>query len=257
MRSIFVALLAGAVQSAGPPVGKGPLLLQETFELTAPGDIPRGFQKTGAAEVVEGVAFSGRRSLRIAPAPNGPRRITLRGDVLRRLGGRHWGRLFFKVQLPHPEPAAGVIHSTLVAGAARSPLDQQPIEVRLVDTVLGAGRKHQWLYNVQPASRPEFGKGSGFNYWYSDQWTLAEWYVDFDTQSFRLFIDGKEIEEVAFSKGKGNFRDAEIPEVFESLSFGWNNYQQAGAGFTAWIDDIALAPERIGTRGVVPSRKKN
>src|SRR5262245_50254724 len=117
----FLYLLAPAGTSAqsddDPPVGKAPLLLQETFELTAPGQAPRGFQKQGEVGVVEGVAFSGRRSLRIEAAPTGPRRITLRGDLLKQLGGQHWGRLFFKVQTPNPVPANGVIHSTLVAGS--------------------------------------------------------------------------------------------------------------------------------------------
>ncbi len=254
-RIVALALLFGT-QAVDPPIGKAPLLLQETFELAAPGGIPKGFQKTGAVAVVEGVAFSGRRSLRIEAAADGPRRITMKGDILKALGGQHWGRLYFKVQLPHPEPANGVIHSTIVAGSARSPLDQQTIEVRPVDTVLGRDRKHQWIYNVQPSSRAEFGKGSGYTHSYPDQWTLAEWHLDHATQSFRLFINGKEIKDVAFSKGKGNFKDAEVPEVFESLSFGWNNYQQAGAGFVAWIDDIALAKDRIGARGIIPARKK-
>jgi hypothetical protein len=256
MRTVAVFLLLAAPQAVDPPIGKSPLLLQETFELTAPGDTPKGFQKTGAVSVVEGGAFSGKRCLQIEAAANGPRRITMKGDILKQLGGQHWGRLYFKVKLPHPEPANGVIHSTLVAGSAKSPIDQQEIEVRPLDTVLGKDQKHQWIYNVQPRSRPEFGKGGGYGNKYPGEWTLAEWYLDYATQSYRLFINGEEIKDIAFSKGKGNFKDAEIPEVFESLSFGWNNYQQAGAGFVAWIDDIALSKDRIGARGVIPTKKK-
>jgi hypothetical protein len=65
------------------------------------------------------------------------------------------------------------------------------------------------------------------------------------------------VTDVAFTKGAGKFDGSEIPEVFESLSFGWNNYQNAGKGFVAWIDDIALAKDRIGSRGIpVPKAKK-
>ena len=120
---------------------------------------------------------------------------------------------------------------------------------------MGPNGTHQWIYNVQPKKRPEFGKGSPYNYKYSDEWTLAEWYVDFATQSYRLFINGSEIKGVAFSKGAGNFDKAEIPEVFESLSFGWNNYQNAGKGFVAWMDDIALSKERIGNLGLAAGKK--
>ena len=238
-----------------PPLGKGKILLVEDFEATPPGQIPKGFTKTGAVSVVEDMAHSGKHSLRMDAAVNGPRRITMKGDALAALGGQHWGRLYFKVQLPAPEAENGkVIHSTLVAGSAQSPLAKDPIEVRVLDTVLGAKAMHQYIYNVQPNKRPEFGKGSSYKYKYSDEWTLAEWYVDHATQTYRLFINGVEVKEVAFTKGAGNFADSEIPEVFESLSFGWNNYQAAGKGFVAWIDDIALAKERIGNRGIPPAK---
>jgi len=77
---------------------------------------------------------------------------------------------------------------------------------------------------------------------------LSKWHVDYATQSYQLFIDGKEIPEVKLNNGAGNYTGTEIPPFFDSLSFGWNNYQSAGAGFTAWIDDIAIAHERIGGR---------
>ena len=55
----------------------------------------------------------------------------------------------------------------------------------------------------------------------------------------------------------GNFEKCEIPELFDSLSFGWNNYQKAEpTGFVSWIDDIALCKERIGERGLPPPPKK-
>lgn len=238
-----------------PPIGSAKPLLEVDFETTPVGEIPKGFTKTGAVGVVDDVAHSGKKSLRMEAAVNGPRRITMKGDAVTALGGQHWGRLYFKVQMPAPMPQGSgnfpVIHSTLVAGSAQSPLAKDPIEVRVVDTVLGPKGTHQYLYNVQPRKRPEFAKGSKYNYHYSDEWTLAEWYVDFTTQSYRFFINGEEVKDASFSKGAGNFAGAEIPEVFESLSFGWNNYQQAGPkGFVAWIDDIALSKERIGNKGI-------
>jgi hypothetical protein len=242
-----------------PPIGSGKLLLVD-FESTPVGDVPAGFTKTGAVGVVDDVAHSGRKSLRMEAATNGARRITLKSDIVAALGGEHWGRLYFKVQLPVPEPQGSskfpVIHSTLVAGSALSPLFKDPIEVRVLDTVLGPKGTHQYIYNVQPKKRPEFGKGSGYTHRYTDEWTLAEWHVDFATQTYRLFINGAEVNDVSFSKGAGNFEKAEIPEVFQSLSFGWNNYQPAGKGFVAWIDDIALGKERIGDRGLVAEAKK-
>jgi hypothetical protein len=241
-----------------------PLLLKEDFELTKDGEIPTGYSKNGAVGVVSDIAHSGQRALRMDAAINGARRITMTGPAIAALGTSHWGRLYFKVQLPHAQvnkddPKNRVIHSTLVSAKAQSPLHIDPIEVRVLDTILFASGKTNYIYNVQPKSRPEFAIGSKPDYQYTDQWTLAEWFVDYDTQTYTLFINGEEIPKASFSNGAGKFEKSEIPAVFESMSFGWNNYQQANPGFVSWIDDIALSKERIGTQGipevVKPSKK--
>ena len=244
-----------------PPLGSAKILLSENFETTPVGEIPKGFTKNGAVGVVDDVAHSGKHSLRMEAATNGARRITLKGDVVTALGGEHWGRLYFKVKMPAPLPndptkQFAVIHSTLVAGSAQSPQFKDPIEVRVLDTMIQSNGMMEYIYNVQPKKRPEFANGSGWKYKYTDEWTLAEWHVDSATQTYRLYINGEEIKGASFSKGAGNFEKAEIPAVFESLSFGWNNYQKADPGFVAWIDDIALSKERIGDRGIKGSVKK-
>jgi hypothetical protein len=239
------------------PVSKAKPIVSVDFESTAVGQVPPGFTKTGAVGVVDDVAHSGKRSLRMDAAANGPRRVTAKDpQLMAALGTSHWGRLYFKVQLPHPVPAGEgkfpVIHSTLVSGTAVSPSEKDPIEVRVLDTVMGPKGTFQWIYNVQPRKRPEFAKGGKYVNEYTDQWTLAEWYVDHDTQTYRLFVDGEEVTDVSYSKGKGKFEKAEIPAAFESLSFGWTNYQKADKGFVAWIDDVALSKERIGDQGAAP-----
>jgi hypothetical protein len=261
---VLVFSKAQAADSGGivfdSSLGSGKMLLVD-FESTPVGEVPAGFTKTGAVGVVDDVAHTGKKSLRMDAAVSGARKITLQGDILKALAGEHWGRLYFKVQLPAPLPEDTskkfpVIHSTLVSGSALSPLFKDPIEVRVLGMVMGPKGTFQYLYNVQPKKRPEFGKGTKYDYQYTDQWTLAEWHVDYATQTYQLFINGAEIKEASFSKGAGNFEKAEIPPVFESLSFGWTNYQKAGKGFVAWIDDIALAKDRIGDRGLPAGQKK-
>ena len=242
--------------SDDPPVGKGKLLFQEDFEAVAAGEIPAGTTKSGAVGVVDDVAHSGKHSLRMEAATNGPRRITTKSEALAVLGGQHWGRLYYKVQLPAPECEKGVIHSTIVSGTAQSPQHKDAIEVRPLDTILNTSGMFGYIYNVQPQKRAEFARGSESKFKYSDQWTLAEWYVAHATQTYRLFINGKEVRDAAFMKGAGNYEKSEIPEVFESMSFGWYNYQGAGSGFVAWIDDIALAKDRVGARGIVTGKPK-
>ncbi|HLY08327.1 MAG TPA: hypothetical protein VKW04_03370 [Planctomycetota bacterium] len=232
-----------------PPVGKGKLILLEDFETTAVGQVPKGYAKQGAVSVVDDVAHSGRHSLRCDAAPNGARRITLKGEILKELGGSFWGRLYFKVLTPSPDPEK--VHSTFVSAEAKSPLHQDAMETRMLGTVLGNKGTFGYLFNVQPhAKRAEFGKSGASKNTYKNEWTLAEWCVDHETQTYRLFIDGAEMKDVSFSKGAGNLEGAELPEIYESLSFGFTNYQQAGKGFTVWIDDIALSKDRVGTRGL-------
>jgi len=243
-------------QADDPPVGTGKILLLEDFETTGAGQVPKGYQKQGAVAVVDDVAHSGRHCLKCDAAPNGARKITLKGDVLKELGGSFWGRLYFKVLTPMPDPEK--VHSTFVAGAAKSPAHQDDIETRLFGTNCGNKGTYSYLFNVQPhTKRPEFGKSSASKYTYKNEWQLAEWQVDNVTQTYRLFIDGAEIKDCSFSKGAGNFEGSELPEIYESLSFGFTNYQMAGKGFTVWIDDIALAKDRVGTRGIpTPKAKK-
>jgi hypothetical protein len=258
---ILIVSLAQAAEPtsplADPPIGSGKLLLLEDFESTPVGEIPMGFTKTGAVGVVDDVAHSGKKSLRMEAAVKGGRRISLKGDAVAALGGEHWGRLYFKVQLPAPEAegTVKVIHSTLVSGLAVSPNFKDPIEVRVLGTLTGSKGTFSYLYNVQPKKRPEFAKGTKSIYHYTEEWTLAEWHVDYATQTYELFINGSLVPEASFSKGAGNFEKAEIPEVFQSLSFGWTNYQKAGKGFVAWMDDIALSKDRIGDRGIAPALK--
>jgi hypothetical protein len=256
---------ADPAPAASAPTGSAKLVINEDFESTPVGEIPKGFTKVGAVSVTEETAHSGRKCLKIEPAKNGARKITKTGPELAALGGEHWGRLYLKVKSPTPVPVipegkkSAVIHSTIVDGAATSPLAHDPINVRLVSTCVNPKGDCNWLYNVQPKKeRKEFGKSTKSTYHYSDEWTLVEWHVDNATQTFQLYMNGKEITDASFSKGAGNLEGAEIPAVFDSLSFGWTNYQAApeGQAFTAWIDDIALSKERIGSQGTATIAKK-
>jgi hypothetical protein len=248
--------LARAADPAAPPApGGGKPLLVEDFESTPVGEVPKGFTKTGAVAVTDETAHSGKKCLRMDSAVKGARKITKQGPEIAALGGEHWGRLYLKVKLPTPVPVVpegkkfAVIHSTIVEGTATSPLFHDHIAVRLFGTLAGPQGTSNYLFNVQPAKdRKEFGKGTKFIYRFTDEWMLVEWHVDHATQTYQLFLDGKEITDASFSKGAGQFEGAEIPEVFDTLSFGWTNYQPApeGQGFTAWIDDIALGKDRIG-----------
>ena len=217
-------------------------LLCEDFEAASVGTAPMGWTAHGQASVAEDQANRGKHSLKISPTNNGERRIYHPADML---GAEHWGRVYYRVQLPVPDP---FVHSTLVTFYGKGPTVGNA-EFRLVDTVKDAksggfaGGKHQFLYNVQP-NGAEFGKGGSYDYSFEDKWHCAEWHVDAADQSYHFYFDGKDV--LNFTKGAGNYSGSELPTSFSEVRLGWNNYQSAAPGFTAWFDDFALDDQRVG-----------
>jgi hypothetical protein len=226
--------------------GKGQFLLCEDFESTAVGAIPTGWTKSGNPAVADDQAARGQRSLKLPGGDKGAGRILRSATAF---GGAHYGRVFYRVSVPAPVPQSGVIHSTLVAFGGTSPTGGGDTEWRTLDTVEDSNGMHQFIYNVQP-SGAEFGKGSPYNWKYDGMWHCGEWYIDAATQTYRFYIDGSEVTQITISNGAGNFgtgdNRSEIPNSFTELRVGWVNYQSAGAGFTAWIDEVAIASSRIG-----------
>jgi|GEM_PF-6439598 len=92
--------------------------------------------------------------------------------------------------------------------------------------------------------RAELGNGSPYDYTFEDKWHCAEWHVDATNQSYQFFYDGKEV--LSFTNGAGVYKDSELPNAFAEVRLGWNNYQSAPPGFTAWLDDFALDDQRVG-----------
>lgn len=249
---------SGTMQPAS--CASGTYLLCEDFEGTAVGQIPAGWNTLGEpVAVTDTHAVSGTHSLECGPQNDGARRIWRDTSSL---PTTHWGRVRFKVKLPVPD---AFVHSTIVEFKGTSPIDGAHPDYRVVDTVKeqiqgftnnGDGNHYQFLYNVQPyADRGETGRGGGYDRKFDDQWHCAEWYIDSAEQAYRFFFDGEELEELAIHNGSGVYDGphegqdeddtTEIPDVFDEVSVGWTNYQSAPPGFTAWIDDFAIATERV------------
>jgi hypothetical protein len=247
----------GAGGASAKSCANGGYLVCEDFEATEVGQIPSGWTRLGPADkvgVAEDQAVSGKRSLKLGAMDSGQRRMANPGAAL---GAAHWGRIRFKVQTPVTD---AFVHSTLVAGAGTGP-SKGEVEVRLVDTVKAAKADtpgwcsdkqtttncFQLLYNVQPTSSGEFGKGGPYGWTFDDKWHCAEWHVDSTKQSYELFYDGARVDDVSFENGAGKYDNSEIPSAFSELRIGWNNYQSAtNPGFTAWIDDVVLDEQRVG-----------
>lgn len=239
--------------SAGQATGGSPsssgcsarsYLLCEDFESTAVGSTPQGWTRHGdLAAVSDDAAKRGAHSLKLGPSAASERRI-YHGAAL--LGAAHWGRIFYKVKQPVPD---AFVHSTLVSFTGKAP-QRGAAEFRVIDTVKQAvdtrdvGSLHQYLYNVQVTGGSEFSREGPYDQKFEEAWRCVEYHIDAATQSYELYIDGKQ--EIAFKDGAGNYAKSDIPSAFAELRVGWVNYQQAAPGFTAWIDELAFDDQRIG-----------
>jgi len=220
-------------------------LLCLDFEDTPVGEIPEGWVRNGdLVSVQDDFAHLGTHALRTDAQPNWRRRIEHDASMI---GSAHWGRVFYRVQLPIP--VADLVHSTHVSFVGVGPTVGEA-EYRYFDTVKagadaqGIEDRIQYIFNVQPDG-PEFAQGTGWlERYYEDTWHCAEWHVDAADQSFTFWDDGEEM--FTFTNGPGNYQDSEIPDSYSIVTLGWTNYQDAAPGFVAWYDDFALDDERIG-----------
>lgn len=240
-----------AGQDAGPlpsDCSGGGYLICEDFEDTALGEVPEGWSKFGdPVGVADDQAVSGTKSLKMSESSDW-RRMQRDGSSL---PTTHWGRIRYRVDADVPDPLE---HSTMVSFIGDSPANDSQVWVRVVDTVKepiegwggdGNGNHYQYLYNVQRIGvEEEFGKGGPYESKFDGEWHCVEWYISSATQAYRFFADGDEIEDMAFENGAGVYENSEIPTTFDEVHVGWVTYQ--GGTFTAWIDDLAIATQRVG-----------
>lgn len=232
----------GGGKGSGSCAGRD-LLICEDFEDTDVGEIPSGWTQHGNAGVADDDAHGGSRSLKVEPEDSGERRIYHDATLL---GSAHWGRIFYKVELPVPD---AFVHSTMVSLIGDGPMngrsDYRPIDtVKQDKNTRDVGSRHNWIYNVQIIGEGEFGRETSYDYTFDGMWHCAEYHIQASNQSFTFYWDGEQ--KLTFEDGAGNYDRSDIPDVFDELRVGWNNYQSASPGFTVWIDDIAFDDERIG-----------
>jgi hypothetical protein len=240
---------AGAAGGSGGTSGSAgcdasAYLICEDFERTAVGDVPDGWTRHGEeASVADDEVHRGARALKLGPIPFWERRIYHDASSL---GSAHWGRIYYKVQLPVPE---AFVHSTLVSFSGVGP-ETGPGDFRTIDIIKQAvdtpdvGSRHNFAYNVQPDDGSEFNRETNYDWEFDGEWHCAEYRIDASDQSYTFYYDGEEV--LGFENGAGNYNRSDIPNSFDEVKLGWINYQQAPPGFTAWIDDVAFDDERIG-----------
>ena len=216
------------------------LQLCEDFESGSAGETPPGWSEywgwdgSGSRAVLSTEQqHGGAQSLKSAIGTNGQYRVMLPLDP--GLARHHWGRIFYQVQTPVALDGQ-YVHNTFVAFGR--PDSENGDESRVVDTVVDPTGAHQFLFNVPDDS---CCASSSYDYRYEGGWHCAEWYVDGDSESFRFFYDGTEVDDLAFEGVAG----AHIAD-FDKIIVGWINYQSPSTPNVGWFDDLALDDEQIG-----------
>ncbi len=236
----------GAISGAGglpgaTGCGTKPYKLCEDFESAEVGGLPAGWMqfelyttgKPGTVNVQTDQFHGGSKSLKSSSdAKDEPRARRSLASLGTTLANNHWGRIFYKVQIPAPKPNT-YFHVTFAA------LTKEPAapESRIVDTVQDPTGKLQYLYNLPDDTCCTM---TGFSGAYDANWHCAEWYISQATNSYRFFQDGKEIP-ISFS-GNTKARIADITYIALGTAF----YQLPPSPFVAWIDDLAINDTQIG-----------
>lgn len=244
---------AGHVVDAAPDAGGGcagkTYKICEDFESSAVGNTPtgwtvlNGYGATPPTTVVASdSAHSGSHSIKTSSAVDGASRVQKSLSAIGTTAGTHWGRIFYRVQSPAPQLSSQGPHATFVAleGNLRAG------ELRVVDTQQNTSGKIQLLANTPD---DQCCTGTDFTYTVWDgAWHCAEWYVNSTEQSYRFFLDGKEVTDLAFDYGPGTTK-ANMPAAFTTVGVGAIFYTPTlPSPLVTWFDDLAIDDNQIGCK---------
>jgi hypothetical protein len=234
---------AGGVATAATGCVGKTYKLCEDFENGTVGQLPAGWtlQKsygtlsTQNAALATDESHSGKMSLKADDlGKSGAARALRSLASLGATAGKHWGRIFYKVQVPEPKPAAGgYIQNTWVTLNAAEGSNQ------VVDTVEYGDGTHQWLYLRQDGV---CGFSSAYDWRFDDAWHCAEWYVD-GGSTYQFFSDSTEVKLNGFSGTNTCFKAA---NGFTGILVGSLTYATPTGRRVVWFDDLAIDDNRIG-----------
>ena len=162
-------------------------------------------------------------------------------------GNRYWGRMFVRVDRFSTSPwahwtmaeAAGQGDGSLIRVGGQYNTNQM---VNRWGVGSDGGPTGDWTTHDQDPDGNPIEPPEG-------EWVCLEWLHDGDTDDALFFVDAVEHPSLATSSDVhgGNDVAYDLP-AFESVWFGWWQYQSDPQPFDVWIDEIAIDGERIGCK---------
>jgi hypothetical protein len=246
---------AGA-ESGGSASGCADLPVCDDFETYVQGQAPNGIwskEGGGSAKVDSTRPHRGDQSVHIVTGESEDGRVWLHTTTNRLFPTRHFfGRLWLYLDaLPTTE-----VHWDMIEGqgTADEPAAwDDPFEIALR---YGGQLDENFLANFEtPGSYSGDGPSTDCAK-FSDtrmpyaRWSCMEWEFDSDNEVMRFWLDGNAVDDLeVHEQGTQCISDGTngvwYYPTFESLNLGWREWWEAGTR-ELWIDDVALATERIG-----------
>jgi hypothetical protein len=244
---------AGNGGSGGASAGDGTCganaLFCEDFEDLAVGAVPTnaGFEidNGGATLSIDGTVAQGSRSLHIASMGSsfGFIRTTFSPP-----GNSFFGRVRLRVQSFPTAP--NYAHFILVEATGTGSNGQvRPVGGQFID---GEGETALWGVGNDRGSSGDWTSWQPSAPAVSGEWICYEWQMRAADNNIDVWLDG--VAQPALSVSSTTRRDyndgpAFAFPTFQSIRFGWWLFQPNDGMRDVWLDDIAIAPTRIGCGG--------
>jgi hypothetical protein len=214
-----------------------PFAICEDFEATAAGALPTGWTKEGTWAIAVSATDKARGShslqIQVGVANNQRAFINKTAAQLGPLATKHFGRIFFKLQMPPTK----FVHWDFFHGSG--PLGGVSNDVRWGFTGTGT---FTYLYNVQHTPGGELGNNAPDKL-VIDTWTCVEWSLDSTVAGggeSRFWLNGTEVPSLHRTG-----MQAQIP-VFNQFGVGWELFNSTDTPSVAYIDEVVFDSARIG-----------
>jgi polyisoprenoid-binding protein YceI/mono/diheme cytochrome c family protein len=229
----WVPASSSSSSSSAPSACPANSTICENFESVNVGAIPTGWNGTGARvpSVTNTGARSGTKSLKVSAFDFGQSGFIQRGTI----PAAHYGRIFYRFDRL---TAADYLHIPMVT--LHSATDGREVRIVDVNSPQASGASlgsMKYLVNF-PNDLNGAGSDTFTSFTAAQQgWQCVEWRSDPASQTYTVWVNGTQ--RISYNTG------GLIPSgTYSKINVGMITFR--GSEESAWIDDIAVAPSRIG-----------
>lgn len=229
------------------PPGPCTFALCQDFEDVAEGSPPSSavWRRVDSGIVVGKThAFRGNQAMHIPGVRKGSFMVET-GQGLPLAGGMLFGRIYLYVDKA-PTLGAHYLHHVFLTARGTNATGNA-MQHHFGASSYDDGRAHSFLsYNSWSPKGYSGGKQEDHfpEALPFQSWECIEWKFDSTQSQATFWWNGRELKEIGFTNPAGQ-ATFDFPQ-FDSISIGWTEFHDTDADWEVWIDEIALADQRIG-----------